>query len=152
MVFWSPIPMVYRTPYTWYFDPPTNSIFNPLSMVHQTSNPWYFDLLPMAYRPPTHGILTSLPIVYRPPTHGILTLLPMVFWPLYPWYIAVLPMVFWHPYPLYFDPPNYGISYPLSEGGQNTMDRGVNIPWVARQYTMGRGVKIPWAGGSKYHG
>ena len=44
--------------------------------------------------------------------------------------------------------------------GQNTMDRGVDIPWVrdsiykglGGQHTMGKGFDIPWVGGSKYHG
>ena len=47
---------VYRTPYTWYFDPPTHGILTPY--------PWYFD----------------------PPTHGISSPLSMVFWPPCPWY------------------------------------------------------------------
>ena len=44
-------------------------------------------------------------------------------------------------------------------GGQNTMHRGVKIPWigvdipsVGVQYTMERGVKIPWVYVSIYHG
>ena len=31
-------------------------------------------------------------------------------------------------------------------GDQNTMGRGVDIPWIGGQYTMGRGVDIPWVG------
>ena len=38
------------------------------------------------------------------------------------------------------------------KGGQYTMVKGVDIPWVGGQYTMGRGVNIPWVGGSRYHG
>ena len=64
----TPLLMVYRPPYLWYFDPPTHGILTPY--------PWYID-------PPTHGILT-------PPTHGILTPLPMVYRPPYPWYIEPL--------------------------------------------------------------
>ena len=42
---------------------------------------------------------------------------------------------------------------------QNTMDRGVDMPWVGvgmpwvgGRYTMGMEVDIPWVGRSKYHG
>jgi hypothetical protein len=57
-------PMVYRTPYPWYIDPPAHGILIPY--------PWYFDPLPMVYRP-------SYPWYIEPLTHGILTPLPMVF-------------------------------------------------------------------------
>jgi hypothetical protein len=126
-IYFDHLPMIYRPPYPWYFDPP--------------HHPWYFD-------PPTHGISTILLMVFWPPIHGIKTHLPMVFCPLlmvygapYPWYIDTpthgiltpihgikthLPMIFW--------PPIYGISTPLpmvfwpsayllirKEGGQNTI-------------------------------
>jgi hypothetical protein len=32
----NPLPMVYRPPYPWYFDPPTHRISTPYT--------WYFDL------------------------------------------------------------------------------------------------------------
>ena len=32
------------------------------------------------------------------------------------------------------------------------MDRGVSIPCVRCQNSMGRGVNIPWIVGSRYHG
>jgi hypothetical protein len=73
-------------------------------------------LLPMVYRPPTHGISNPLPMVFCPPTHGISTPLPMVFWPLYPWYIdphTHAGMVYWPPYAWYIDPPIHGILTPL---------------------------------------
>ena len=35
---------------------------------------------------------------------------------------------------------------------QNTMGRGVNIPWIGGQNTMGRGVKIPWYFDPPTHG
>ena len=44
--------MVYRLP--------TYGILTPLPMVYRPPYPWYFD-------PPIHGILTPLPMVYRPP-------------------------------------------------------------------------------------
>ena len=81
-------PMVYQTPYPWYFDhpihgilsPPTNGISNPLSMVfwspiHRmvTPYPWYIE-------PPIHGISNPYSWYIGPPNHGIVTLLPMVYW------------------------------------------------------------------------
>jgi hypothetical protein len=59
-----PLPMVYRPPYPWYFDPPIHGILTPLPMVYWPPYPWYID-------PPTHGILTPLPMENRTP---------------YPWY------------------------------------------------------------------
>ena len=66
MVFWPPLPMVYRAPYPWYIyiKPLFHGILNSLSMVYLTSYSWYIE----------------------PPIHSILKPLPMVFWPLYTWY------------------------------------------------------------------
>ena len=78
--YFDPLPMVYRLPYPWYFDPPIHGISTPLSMVYQPPYPWYID-------PSTHGISTPLPMIYRPlipwyidrPAHVISTPLPMVY-------------------------------------------------------------------------
>ena len=45
--------MVYRSPYPWYFDPPTDGILTPST--HGISTP------------PTHGISTPLPWYFDPP-------------------------------------------------------------------------------------
>jgi hypothetical protein len=82
--------MVYKYPYPWYFDTPTHGISNPLSMVHQTPYPWYIE-------PHANGTLTV-----EPATHGILNPLPMVCQTHYPWYfyrpthgiLNPLPMVY----------------------------------------------------------
>jgi hypothetical protein len=58
------LPMVYRPPYPWYFDPPIHGILTPY--------PWYID-------PATHGISTTLPMVYRPPLPWNCGPLSMVF-------------------------------------------------------------------------
>ena len=114
-----PLPMVYRPPYPWYFDP---SIYG----IHWTPYPWYFD-------PHTHGIWPPYPWYIDPPIHDILTPLPMVFWPPYPWYI---------------EPPTHGIlpiswlemrrvKIPYRWGGQFSI-RGVNIPWGSKYHmTLG---------------
>ena len=70
--YFDPLPMVYRTPYTWYVEPPTHDILN---------------LLSMAYRTPIYGLSNPLPMVFwapypwyiDPPIHGILNPLPMVY-------------------------------------------------------------------------
>ena len=122
----TPPPMVYRTHYPWYFDPPTHGILTPYA--------WYMDLLthgisdplPMVVWPlytwycnPYAWYFDPLPIVYRSPNHDILTLIYMVCWPLYPWYIEPVPMVFWPLYmvfwplyPRYNEFPTHGISTP----------------------------------------
>jgi hypothetical protein len=60
-----PLPMVYRPPYPWYFDPPIHGILTPLPMVYRPPYPWYFD-------PPAHGISTLLPMVYQTLSYGIM--------------------------------------------------------------------------------
>ena len=45
------------------------------------------------------------------------------------------------------------VKIPWTEGSiYNTMDRGVDIPWIVGQNTLSRGIDIPWVEGSKYHG
>jgi hypothetical protein len=41
----TPLPMVYQTPYPWYFDPPTNGILT--LPTYGISNPllWYYESL-----------------------------------------------------------------------------------------------------------
>ena len=58
------------TPYIWYIVPPTHCIWppthgilTPLPMVYWTPYLWYFD--PLSMVPPIHGILTPLPMVFR---------------------------------------------------------------------------------------
>ena len=64
-----PKPMVYRTLYPWYIEPPAYGILfdppPPKPMVYRTPYPWFFE-------PPAYGILPD------PPN---------------PWYIETLPMV-----------------------------------------------------------
>ena len=131
MVFWpsthgisNPLSLVYRAPYSWYFDSPPPCL-------------WYFDPPPpMVYRTPTHGILSLLSMVYQTtypwyiesPTHGISNPLPMVYRTLYPWCI---------------EPLTHGTSYPLSITISWLEMRGFKIPWgdsffnKGVQYTMG---------------
>jgi hypothetical protein len=72
----NPLYMVFRTPYIWYFEPPTYGIWNPLPMVYR--NPAYSILITYPY-----GISNSLPIVYLTATHGIFNHLPSVYRTLY---------------------------------------------------------------------
>jgi hypothetical protein len=131
MVFWSPIPMVYRFP--------THGILTPLPMVYRTAYPWYI-------KPHIYGISNPLPMVFWPPAHGILNILSIVNWTPYlwyfdphPWYIEFrthgilnpLPMLFWPlpmvyrtpnhvnliPYPWYYDPLTHGILNSLPNAG-----------------------------------
>jgi hypothetical protein len=43
----TPLPLVYRIPYPWYIEPPTNGISNPLPMVYQT--PYYGIMNPPSF-------------------------------------------------------------------------------------------------------
>ena len=51
----TPLPMVYRTHYPWYFDPPTHGILTPY--------PWHVDPLRMVYGPPYPWYIGPLPMV-----------------------------------------------------------------------------------------
>jgi hypothetical protein len=64
MVFVPPplLPMVYRTTYSWYFEPPTHGTSNPLSMMYRTPYSWHIE-------PPTYGISNPLPMDYRTLAH-----------------------------------------------------------------------------------
>jgi hypothetical protein len=118
MVFY-PLPMVFRTPYPWYFDPryprylyaPTHGIWTPLPMAYWTPYRCYFysltygvsNPLSTVYWTPVHGILTS--------THGILTPLTNVCSPPtrvistpYPWQCYLTIHGILNPYPWYFYP------------------------------------------------
>jgi hypothetical protein len=44
-----------------------HGISTPLPMVYRTPYPWYFDPLPMVFWPYALGISTSLPMIYRTP-------------------------------------------------------------------------------------
>ena len=125
----NPLPMVYRTPYTWYCDTPTHAISNTLSTGYWTPYPWYseppirgiLNPLPMVYRASIHGILNPYRSYFDPPTHGILTQLLMVVRIPYPWYfeppthgILTLSLDCWPPYPWYIEPYIHGISNLLS--------------------------------------
>jgi hypothetical protein len=113
------LPMVFWSPYAWYFDPlpmvyrtPINGISNSTSIVYWTSYPRYLNPYPWYFGPSIHGILTPLPMVFRSPTHEMLTPLSMVLLSLYPWIL--------NPYPWYVDPisvvfwpPTHGISNPV---------------------------------------
>ena len=94
------------------YRPPTHGILTPLTMVYRPPYPWYID-------PPTHGISTTLTMVFRPPTHGILTPLPMVYRPPTHGISTPLTMVYrppthgiLTPLPMVYRPPNHGISTP----------------------------------------
>ena len=64
MVFVPPplLPMIYRTTYSWYFEPPTHGTSNPLSMMYRTPYSWHIE-------PPTYGISNPLPMDYRTLAH-----------------------------------------------------------------------------------
>ena len=59
----TPLPMVCRPPYPWYFDLSSHGIL--------TSYPWYFDpLFPWYIDPPTHGASKPLLWYYEPLSFG----------------------------------------------------------------------------------
>ena len=119
----TPLAMVYRPSYLWYFDPPIYGILNPLPMVFWPPYPWYIE-------PPTNGNLTPLSMVYWPPTHDI-----------------------WTPVNLLIRNEGgqniMGVQFTI-QGGSDFNKRGqygMDENWPMGQYTMG--VKIPYDTGNQ---
>jgi hypothetical protein len=117
--------MVYRTPYTWYFERPTHGIYNRLThdILTPSPDPWnikprnygILNPLPMGYLPSLLSMVyrTPYPWHYEPPIHCISKPYPWYFEPLRMSYRTPLSMVFRPAYIWYIEPSTRGISNPL---------------------------------------
>jgi hypothetical protein len=149
MVFWqTPVSMVYRTPYLWYFDPLAHGISNLIPLVYRTFCYRIMNPLHMVLWPPIHGMLNHIHLAYQTtypwyfgtPTQCILNYIPMVSKTPYPWHIK-LGSIFHVHWSQYAISGEFDISW--IEGSQNTMAKV--------RYAMDREFKIHLVGGSRYH-
>ena len=112
MVYWTSCLWDIDPPCLWYIEPHPYRISNPLPMIYYTPWLWYFYLYSWYIEKPVNGISNPLPTEYdheHPPAYCILTPVvpivdrtPMVLWPVTYGILNPLLTRFWNPLSITF--------------------------------------------------